>query len=272
MNKTVLITGSSTGIGRATAKYFADKNWNVSATMRTPSNEKEFNTLKNVICPSLDVTNNESIKSAINETIDKFGKIDVLVNNAGYGLHGPFEATKIEQVKNQFNTNVFGLMDVIKEILPHFRKNKNGVIANISSMGGRITFPLYSVYHSSKWAVEGFSESLQYELMPFNIRVKIIEPGAIKTDFISRSADIAKPENTNDYDDYINKVNKKYEKTYLNATSSEYVAKVIYKAVNDNSSRLRYTAGSDAGILTKSRKFLPDEVFMKMVKTYIENT
>lgn len=270
MSKTVLITGSSTGIGRATAFYFQEKGWNVAATMRTPSKETELTTLNNVICPKLDVTDIESVKNAINETIEKFGKIDAIVNNAGYGLTGAFEGTTSEQVRKQFDTNVFGVMDIIREILPHFRKNKNGVIANVSSMGGRITFPLYSVYHSSKWALEGYSESLQYELQPFNIKVKIIEPGAIKTDFYDRSADISKPENTNDYDAYVEKASKEMGKASDRGASVRDVARTIYKAVNDKSQRLRYTVGTDAASLTTIKRFVPDEVFMKIVKTALK--
>lgn len=270
MAKTVLITGSSTGIGRATAIYFHEKGWNVSATMRTPSKELVLNKNKNVICPKLDVTDVESIKSAITETIETFGEISAIVNNAGYGLTGAFEGTSSEQVRKQFDTNVFGVMDIIREILPHFRKQKHGVIANVSSMGGRLTFPLYSVYHSSKWALEGYSESLQYELLPFNIKVKIIEPGAIKTDFYDRSADISKPTNTTDYDSYVDKARAEMNKAGEKGSSPEEVAKVIYNAVNDNSSKLRYTAGTDAAVLTKVRKLIPDEIFMKIVRTSLK--
>lgn len=270
MAKTILITGSSTGIGRLTALYFQEKGWNVAATMRTPSKEQELNRFKNVICPKLDVTDIESIKTAIQETIDKFGDIDVIVNNAGYGLSGAFEGATEEQIKKQFDTNVFGVMSVIREILPHFRKNKKGVIINVSSMGGRITFPLYSLYHSSKWALEGFSESLQYELAPFNIKVKIIEPGAIKTDFYDRSADFSKPSNTTDYDSYVEKLNKEFAKTGQNGAKPIEVAKVIYNAATDNSSKLRYTSGLDAAALTNVRKFMPDNVFIKIVKTALK--
>ena len=114
----------------------------------------------------------ESIKNAIKETIEKFGDIDVIVNNAGYGLSGAFEGATEEQIKKQFDTNVFGVMSVIREILPLFRKNKKGLIINVTSMGGKVTFPLYSLYHSSKWALEGWSESMAFELNKFGIGIK----------------------------------------------------------------------------------------------------
>lgn len=188
--KTILITGSSSGIGRATALYFATKGWNVAATMRSPQREFELAKLPNVKVYPLDVTRPETIKEAVAAAISDFGGIDVVVNNAGYGGVGIFEAASQEQIERQFGTNVFGVMNVIREILPHFRERKGGTIINVTSVGGIITFPIYSVYHATKWAVEGFAESLQYELKPFNIKVKNIEPGAIKTDFYDRSQDL----------------------------------------------------------------------------------
>ncbi len=182
-NKTVLITGSSSGIGKATVLRFQQAGWNVAATMRSPEKEAELGKLEGIALVRLDVTSEDSIAAAIGETIQRFGAIDVVVNNAGYGLVGPFEASTPEQVRRQFETNVFGLMNVVRAVLPHIRERRAGVIVNVASMGGRITFPLYSPYHGTKWAVEGFSEGLQFELEQFGIRVKIIEPGAIKTDF-----------------------------------------------------------------------------------------
>jgi NADP-dependent 3-hydroxy acid dehydrogenase YdfG len=186
MEKVVLITGASSGIGKETAKLFQAKNWKVAATMRSPEKAEDLQKIVDLECLRLDVTDIESIKSAIAETLDKFGRIDAVVNNAGYGLIGPFEAATPEQIEKQFQTNVFGLMNVYREVLPYFREQRRGFIVNVASVGGRVTFPLYSLYHATKWAVEGFSESLQYELEQFNIRVKIIEPGPIKTDFYGR--------------------------------------------------------------------------------------
>ena len=132
--------------------------------MRTPEKSEDLQKIADVETFRLDVTDVDSIKSAIDGTLEKFGRIDAVVNNAGYGLVGAFEAATQEQIEKQFQTNVFGLMNVCREILPYFREQKRGTIVNVASVGGRITFPLYSLYHATKWAVEGFSESLQYEL------------------------------------------------------------------------------------------------------------
>jgi len=183
MPQTVLITGCSKGIGMATANYFHSKGWNVAATMRKPQNNHPLNALEHTAIFPLDVTRQESISLAVNSIINRFGQIDVVVNNAGYGAMGPFEAAEPEQIQKQINTNIMGVMMVTQEIIPIFRAQKSGIVINISSVGGRMTFPLYSIYNASKWAVEGFSEALTYELRPFNIQIKIIEPGPIHTDF-----------------------------------------------------------------------------------------
>lgn len=168
--KTVLITGTSSGIGREAVKYFQARGWNVAATMRKPENEKEFVKLKNVHCLRLDVEDEKSISRAIKETVKKFGAIDVLVNNAGYSVWGPFEAVSTEKIQHQFDVNVFGVMNVTRGILPYFREQKKGTIINVASMAGHASFPFYSLYHATKWAIEGFSESLAFELRPLNIR------------------------------------------------------------------------------------------------------
>lgn len=263
--KTVLITGSSSGIGKAAAKYFQSKGWNVIATMRSPEKEKELQNLPNLVCLPLDVTKPETIQKAIQDGIKQFGEIDVLVNNAGYGLIGPFEGANKEQIRKQFDTNVFGAMDVIQNILPHFRKNKKGNIINVASMGGRITFPLYSLYHATKWALEGFTESLQYELIPFRIRVKLVEPGAIVTDFIGRSSDSTSENSPAEYKPFADAVFANMEKAMM-TSSPEAVAKVIYKAANDSSGRLRYVVGMDAKSLLGLRKFLSDGILFGIMK------
>jgi len=264
--KTVLITGSSTGIGRETAIYFQKKGWNVAATMRTPNKESVLTKMENVIVPSLDVTDTKSIKDAVNLTISKFGKIDAIVNNAGYGLTGPFEGSTPEQIKKQYDTNVFGIMNVMREVLPHFRANKSGVIVNVASMGGRIVFPYYSLYHGTKWAVEGFTEALRFELEPLGIRVKIVEPGAIKTDFYERSNDSTIQNSPVEYKELCEKAFKNYQKTEAGATAPEKVAKVIFKAADDGSKKLRYAVGPDAKSLLFLRNILPDGVYAGIVR------
>ena len=267
MEKVILITGASTGIGRETVKLFQAKNWKVGATMRRPEEHEELQHIVDVECIRLDVTNIDSIKSAVAATIEKFGGIDAIVNNAGYGVVGPFEATTVEQVDRQFDTNVIGLMNVCREIIPYFRENKRGHIVNIASVGGRMTFPLYSVYHATKWAVEGFSESLQYELDQFNIRVKIIEPGPIKSDFYDRSAVMAKKEGLYAYDHFADRVIPNFQKAGAEAPDGTVVAQTIYDAVTDGSKRLRYGVNTK-GIL-HARRFLPDSVFRTLIRGII---
>ena len=267
MPKTILITGSSSGIGKATALHFAAQDWNVVATMRTPEKAGDWAKHSTITLTRLDVREIDSIHQAINDTINKFGKIDVVVNNAGYGLVGPFEASTHEQIQRQFDTNVFGLMNVCRAIIPHFRAQEDGIIINVASMGGRITFPLYSLYHGTKWAVEGFSESLQFELQPFNIRVKIIEPGAIKTDFFHRSMDVISKPGLTAYDAYVNRAMPNMKRFGETAPGPEKVAQVIYQAATEGSSKLRYQINSAP--LLALRRLLPLSLFQRIVRMVV---
>jgi NAD(P)-dependent dehydrogenase (short-subunit alcohol dehydrogenase family) len=264
MEKVVLVTGASSGIGLETAKLFQVKNWRVAATMRRPEEHDELQKIADIECFRLDVTDVESIKSAIAATLEKFGRIDAVVNNAGYGLLGPFEAASDEQIRKQFETNVFGLMNVCREIIPVFRGQKRGMIVNISSISGLAAIPFSSAYVTSKFAVEGFSESLQYELEPFGIRVKLIEPGPIKTDFYTRSEEVARKEGLHVYDERLEKFLEFMNKGGSDAPDGSIVAETIYQAVTDGSKRLRY------GVNTKGmpalKRFMPEGLFRTAVK------
>ena len=262
MSQTILITGASSGIGQAAAIYFQQQGWNVAATMRTPEKAGEW--AQDMFLTRLDVTDLPSIKQAIADTIARFGRIDAICNNACYGVVGPFEASTPEQVARQFNTNVFGLMNVIREILPFMREQNGGVIINVASVGGRIAFPLYSLYHGTKWAVEGFSEGLHYELKQFNIRVKIVEPGPIKTDFYDRSIEIMSQPGLTAYDGYVSQAMPGINKAGATAPGPEIVAKVIYRAATDGSGRVRYAA--NGAMLLIARRLLPDWAFHRLVK------
>jgi NAD(P)-dependent dehydrogenase (short-subunit alcohol dehydrogenase family) len=262
--KTLFITGASTGIGRAAVLYFRDKGWNVAATMRNPSEHIDLASSAVRTIP-LDVTKPSTIRPAFDQALQAFGQIDVLVNNAGYGAFGPLEAASNEQIDRQYTTNVTGLLYVTREFLPHFRERRSGVIINISSVGGRATFPLYSLYHGTKWAVEGLSEALNYELAPFGIRVKVVEPGAIKTDFGSRSLDILHKDGLDVYDDMIGKIRAAW--TGLRGFSSpELVADVIYTAATDGTDQLRYIAGDDAKAILETRAKISQEEYYAMVR------
>ncbi len=265
MTKTVLITGASSGIGAATARYFMEKGWNVAATMRSPSTtssikENEWKTAENVICPRLDVTLPETIESAVQETIERFGQIDVLVNNAGYALMGPIEAVTAEQLERQFQTNFFGLVSTIQAVLPLMRQQESGTIINVASIGGRLAFPFVSPYHATKWAIEGLSESISYELSHFNIRVKIIEPGGIKTNFIDRGTAWASHP---DYDSMAARVKQFMGGLDNSLPGPEGVAKTIYRAATDRSGRLRYSPYGEAFLFLHA--ILPDRLWRSLI-------
>jgi short-subunit dehydrogenase len=267
MNKTILITGASSGIGKETAKLFQSKGWNVIATMRNPENEKELSQLDNILVAKLDVLDLDSIQKAFSEGVEKFGSIDVLLNNAGYGAYGPLEAFSRDKILRQFNTNVIGLLDVSKTVLPYFRKNKKGIIINISSIGGKMTFPLGSLYHGTKFAVEGISESLNYEVDQFGGQVKIIEPGIIATNFSGRSFDFSNDENMVEYQNIINALMTAMPTMAENASPASVVAEVIFEAATDGKKQLRYTAGEDAKMLIANRQQYDDATFIDGIKS-----
>lgn len=270
MKQTIFITGASSGIGKETAKFFQAKGWNVVATMRNPEKEAELTNLKNLVITKLDVLDLNSIHEAINYGIETFGSIDVLLNNAGYGAYGPLESFPREKILRQFNTNVIGLLDVTRSILPHFRENRKGIIMNISSMGGKMTFPLGSLYHGTKFAVEGISESLRYEVEQFGGRVKIIEPGAIATDFAGRSFDFSSDEKLTAYQNIVTKILSAFPQMIKNASSTDVVTKVIYEAATDGKSKLRYMAGKDAKMFDLMRNVFGYNFIFKMNKRFFK--
>ena len=264
--QTILITGASSGIGEATAKHFHANGWNVVATMRTPDNAGELANLENVHVARLDVTDPVSITAAVDAGIGRFGKIDALLNNAGYGAYGALEAFTMERIRRQFDTNVIGLMEVTKAVLPHMRENRAGTIINISSIGGQITFPLGALYHGTKFAVEGLSEALHYELEPLGIRVRIVEPGMIKTNFGGSSFDFAMDESLSDYAPSAEAMGRLFAKLASNPSDPETVAKVVWDAANEDGARLRFRAGTDAEELLDRRKKQDDATFIGGIK------
>jgi NADP-dependent 3-hydroxy acid dehydrogenase YdfG len=267
MKKTILITGASSGIGKATAILFQEKGWNVVATMRKPEAASELNKLENVLVTRLDVTDTDSIAKAVSTAIEKFGKIDVLLNNAGYGAYGPLEATPIEKIERQFGTNVIGLLNTTKAVLSHFRENKTGIIINISSMGGKITFPLGTLYHGTKFAVEGMSEALSYEMGEIGVKVKIIEPGMVMTDFGGRSFDFSNDDSLAEYQNLVKGVFAGFGASQESASTAADIAEVIYRAATDGSDQLRYPAGKDAAFLLDKRKTEDDDTFLKDISS-----
>ena len=265
--KTVLITGSSTGFGHATAKLFADKDWNVVATMRDISAAGDLAKRDNVLVTRLDVTDPASIDQAIKTSIERFGKLDVVVNNAGYGQYGIFEAIPEESIQSNYNVNVFGVMNVIRAIAPIFRKQKEGLILNVSSVGGLIGLPSISIYISTKFALEGFTESLSYELASQNIVVKVVEPGGGDTAFHATAAKLnAGVGGIDSYVPFLERANAALGKMAKGMAKPERIAAVIYGAVTDGTKRLRYLAGDDVKHLVEKRRKLSDEEYENFMR------
>lgn len=267
---TIFITGASSGIGKATAKLFHQKGWKVAATMRAPEREADLIPDARLKLYRLDVVDKDSIDSAISAALSDFGAIDVFLNNAGYGAFGPMEAGTDAQIRRQYDVNFFGVIDCIKAILPHFKAQKSGVLINITSIGGLMTLPLFGVYNSTKFALEGLSEGLWYDLAPFGIKVKVVEPGGIDTDFAHRSLDQFDLTNFPEYQEVNDEITKRFrDPAYAkNFSSPELVADVIYQAATDQSDTLRYLAGKDAKFFWSIRRWLGYKAQMKGVKRF----
>jgi NAD(P)-dependent dehydrogenase (short-subunit alcohol dehydrogenase family) len=237
VTKTVLITGASSGFGKGAALLFKAKGWNVAASMRSPERAEAWTTPAGLFAPRLDVTDRASMQSAINETVSRFGGIDVLVNNAGFGLLGPLEGASPADIRREVDTNLMGVIEMTQLVLPLMRASGNGVIVNVSSLGGRMTLPLFSTYHATKFAVEGLTETLQYELQGHGIRVKLVEPGGSKTNFDGGSM-VRTPHPA--YKALSDGFDKTWEKNAAGLPGPEKVVETIYRAATDGTTRLRY--------------------------------
>lgn len=215
----------------------------------------------------LDVTDNQSINNAIQTIVSETGRIDVLVNNAGYGLGGAFEDLSIEEIKNLYETNVFGLIRVTQVVLPIMRKQQSGIIVNVSSGDGLFGYPGGSAYVSTKFAVEGLSESIAYELDPFGIKVVLIDPGFIRTNFANAMVIAKKAQDPNSpYSQMMQRVGANSSKMAMNGSSVEVVAKVILEAVTNKNPNLRYLAGKDVETWVANKKTMSDTEFYNMIK------
>lgn len=259
MVKTIFITGASSGLGKAAAILFADRGWNVIATMRNPDKGFDFAGYSNINVMALDVTDPGQILDVATNVVSKVIP-DVVFNNAGYGLAGPLEGATDEQLTQQINTNLLGVIRITKAFIPLFRERKSGIFITTTSIGGLVTFPFNSVYHATKWALEGWSESLSFELGQFGIDVKTVSPGGIITDFASRSLVLAKhPE----YAEDLNKVMEVFAdpSRTVHHSTAEQIAEVIFEAATDGQKRLRYIAGEDAKTIYIQRLELGGEKF-----------
>lgn len=264
MQKTIFITGASSGLGKTTAKLFQSKGWNVIATMRKPEVETELTQLENVTVLKLDVANPQELKETIDYVLENY-KIDVVLNNAGYGLVGPLEAFTDDQIKMQIETNLMGVIRITKGFTPYFRERKEGVLINITSSFGLIGFPTCSIYSATKFAVDGFSECMGYELAQFGVKVKVVAPGGIQTDFARRSLDGAQHKA---YEKLMAKVQEGYSPEQIaNYSKPEDIANVIYEAATDGKDQLRYIAGEDANALYNERTEIGAEAYVQKIKS-----
>jgi len=267
--KVALVTGSSSGIGYETALLLARNGFDTFATMRNMNKSKEITEVsKRENLPlrvmQLDVNDDRSVADAINNILNEKKSIEVVVNNAGYGLMGSVEDSSLDEIKAQFETNFFGAIRVIKEVIPIMRKQRTGTIVNVSSVAGRIGFPMGSAYVSSKFALEGLSESMSYELKQFGIKIVLIEPGVINTNFALVTPKKALEANSS-YSQLMNKLEENLFSTITNGTPPKDVATVILHSIIKESPEHRYLVGNDAIELINARKNSTDEEFEKII-------
>lgn len=271
MDKIALVTGSSSGIGFETSLALAREGYHTYASMRDTKKGTKIQEIARkenipITVIPLDVDKPESIKSAINQIMAENKRIDVLVNNAGYGVFGCLEDLTIDELKAQFDTNFFSIVRLIQEVVPIMRNRKTGAIVNISSVAGKIGFPGSPAYISSKFALEGLSECLRYELSPFGINTIIIEPGVIKTNFFDsmKMPKNAKPDSP--YKDITNKVVAGVKMMAEMGTPPKEVADVIIKALKENNPLPRYPVGNDALMFLEAKKMKTDIEFENYLK------
>lgn len=276
--RAVLITGCSTGIGRATAERLARAGWIVYATARRPETLTDLADLGARVLP-LDVTDEASMRDAVETVTTEAGAVSVLVNNAGYALQGPVEDTPIDEVRRQFETNVFGLVQLTQLALAGMRAQRWGRIVNISSMGGLMTLPGGGFYHGTKYAVEAISDALRFEVRPFGIAVSLVEPGGVATAFgdtavASLAASEAPGDEHRDYAAFRKVLRAKIVDAYDGsgptaklASSPEKIAAVIEKAITTRRPKARYLVGADARILVRIKRMLPDRGFDAVLRS-----
>ena len=270
--KVAVVTGTSSGIGLETSLALARSGFRTYATMRNlnkSENIKSVATKENlpIHINQLDVTDDISIKNAVQAILSEVGRIDILVNNVGYALNGAFEDLTIDEIKAQFETNLFGVIRTTQAILPIMRKQQFGIIVNMSSGAGRLGYPGGSAYISTKFAVEGLSESMAYELEPFGIKVVLVEPGVIRTNFANAMVVAKKSQDPNSpYSQLMQKIASSFEHMMENGSSPDLVAKVVLKAVTSENPGLRYLAGKDIETWMEGKRNMSDEEFYKMMK------
>lgn len=263
--KTIFITGASAGLGKSTAKLFHAKGWKVIATMRRPEEETELSQLENLTLLPLNITNIEQIKQTAQKAIS-LGDIDVVFNNAGYGLIGAVESNSEDQIRAQFETNFFGTVWVIQEFIPYFRNKQGGLFINTTSLCGLTSNPQSAIYNASKWALQGLAESMSYDLAQFGIGIKNVAPGGIKTDF-TKAMQVTEDKA---YEATMAKMMEGFQDgTLMEFTEPEVIADVVYRAATDGEDQLTYPAGNDAVRLYAKRLAQGPEAFRKDLTAYL---
>jgi NAD(P)-dependent dehydrogenase (short-subunit alcohol dehydrogenase family) len=267
VEKVALVTGSSSGIGFETALLLSKSGFHTYASMRNLEKSKNITEIVNtenlpLRVIQLDVNDDISVKNVINKIIAENGRIDVLINNAGYGLFSPIEDITLDQVKEQFETNFFGVVRLVKEVLPVMRKQRNGIIVNVSSGAGRVAIPVSSAYVATKFALEELSESMRYELKEFGINIIIIEPGVIRTNFVENMKTAGtRSRSESPYADLIGRTLKGFGGLMDNSSPPKLVAEAILNAITSKEPEIRYVVGDDAKSIMKVRKSTSDKEF-----------
>jgi NAD(P)-dependent dehydrogenase (short-subunit alcohol dehydrogenase family) len=275
--KVAVVTGSSSGMGFETSLILARNGFYTYATMRKVEGEgskqladitKSENLTLKII--RVDVNDDRSVNDAINSITKENDRIDVVVNNAGYDLMGALEETSMEELKGQFETNLYGPVRVMQSVIPIMRKQGGGTIVNVTSLGGRISFPLNSAYHATKFALEGLSESIQYELEPFGIKIIVIEPGGVGSNFLKNLKMVSKADpSSSPYGSIQNSVSEYFKQWSQNLTHPSEVAKAVLQAVTSDNPEFRYVVGKDAVMTLDSRRNMSDREFQDMIKKQI---
>ena len=267
VSQTVLVTGVSSGIGWATALDLAGRGYSVIGTSRsrsrlTPLQEKASERGLSVAAVELDINTDEGVAEVLPRLVDEHGVIDVLVNNAGYGLWGPIEGYSVEELKSEFETNLFAVVRLIKAVLPGMMRQRRGTIVNVGSVAGRLATPFHSAYSASKFALEGLSESLRSELGPFGVRVAVVEPGGVRTNFHrDRVLPVGLQDVASRYSPYIDTYRRRHSRIESYGADPIKVARVIHKVIRSRSPALRHPVGPDARLGMLAARIMPERLF-----------
>ena len=258
MNKTVLLTGASTGIGLVIARHLVEQGFNVVGTAREP-HEPQTEKFKLL---SLDVRSEASVKECVAEVFAQYGGVDILINNAAYALVGSAEETEMSQLQSQFDTNFYGTVRMIKEVLPHMRKQRQGQIINMSSVVGFAAIPFLSAYSASKFALEGYSEALYHELLPLGINVSVVQPGLVKTSFFDNGTTIENSlqEYSSGYGGVMNEISTQSGK----GIPASLVAEKVVSLCRSSKPPLINTVGHEAKLVARLKRFMPKLIFNRL--------